>query len=136
MQKTGTVRETAQKIEVSEKTVRRWIKEGILEAELVPGKTGKEYRISLEEAQAVKDRTAESVMRAIRKPTLEQAQELGAIRELLEGQAHLIEQQRKILQDQTAEIRDLRGQLYQVQQEIIKALPAPQPPKKPRWKLW
>lgn len=40
-----TLRETSERLKVSERTLRRWIKAGKLLAELVPGAYGDEYRI-------------------------------------------------------------------------------------------
>ena len=42
-----TIKEAAEALGVSEKTVRRRIKDGILDAQQIPGKYGTEYRITL-----------------------------------------------------------------------------------------
>jgi len=137
MNEAGSLAQTAEVVGVSVKTLRRWIKDQLLEAEMVPGKTGNEYRVRVEDAMALKEKNSDVLLRSKRQPAIEQLQELVKIREVLEAQAKLIEDQKKAMVQQTQEIHDLRGQLHQVQQAIIKALPAPQPQeqKKAWWKF-
>jgi predicted site-specific integrase-resolvase len=133
MNEAGSLAQTAEVIGVSVKTLRRWIKGQLLEAEMVPGKTGNEYRVRVEDALALKEKNSDVLLRSKRQPAIEQLQELVKIREVLEAQARLIEDQKKAMDQQTEEIHDLRGQLHQVQQAIIQALPAPQPEQKKAW---
>jgi predicted site-specific integrase-resolvase len=137
MNEAGSLAQTAEVVGVSVKTLRRWIKDQLLEAEMVPGKTGNEYRVRVKDAMALKEKNSDVLLRSKRQPAIEQLQELVKIREVLEAQAKLIEDQKKAMVQQTQEIHDLRGQLHQVQQAIIKALPAPQPQeqKKAWWKF-
>ena len=137
MDETGSLKQVAEAVGVSDKTLRRWIKDKVLDAEIVSGKTGNEYRVRVQDAWALKEKNSEVLLRSKRQPALEQLQELVKIREVLEAQAKLIEDQKKAMDRQTEEIHDLRGQLHQVQQAIIKALPAPQSTaeRQPWWRL-
>lgn len=123
---------------VSEKTLRRWIKSGRLAAELIEGPKGKEYRINAEDLdQALKGtpKKAVSEPKPATQDTKLDTEDLAALKALAEAQMAMIEELRHEVQQLRPlanEVRnladqnhDLTAQLSQLQDRVIKALPAP-----------
>jgi len=113
-----TIEGAAQLVGVSTKTIRRAISTGKLKAAKVAGRHGG-YRIDRADLLAVWPEPA--AKEAPRSPISEVAGEISAMREAIEALRRENEQLR-------AEVRDSRGQIHQLQETILKALPAPQSP--------
>ena len=54
-----TIKQASEQLGVTARQVRRYIKEGKIEATLVPGKFGQEYQIAVLPAELIKEKTSE-----------------------------------------------------------------------------
>ena len=126
-----SIKEAAARLGVNPKTIRRRIESGELAAEKLEGANGLQWMIRPEaldkEAarKAVEPRerksTAINTLRAseLAEMVSELQKQVSATQGLIENQTHQIEELK-------AELRDSRGQLAQLHDQVIKALPAPE----------
>ncbi len=112
-----TVNAAAEIVGVSVKTIRRAIADGKLKASKVSGRYGG-YRILRGDLLAV---WPEGVPDAPRSPLTELSAELAAVKAALDALRGENEQLR-------AEVRDSRGQINQIHDTLLKALPPPAKP--------
>ena len=119
------VDQAAQLAGVASKTIRRAIQDGRLPAEIVKGGRHRGYRITREDLVSVFGTGGSVEKSAPRSPVQEMAGEIAQLREALEAiqatNEHLVSKVTTL----ESEVRDSRGQLAQLQTEILKALPAP-----------
>lgn len=114
---------------VSEKTLRRWIKSGRLAAELIEGPKGKEYRINaqdLDQALKATSKKADSEPQPAAEGTKLDTEDLATLKALAEAQMAMIEELRFEVRNLADQNHDLTAQLSQLQDRVIKALPAPE----------
>lgn len=112
---------------VSEKTLRRWIKSGRLTAELIEGPKGKEYRILPSELERIKSSPIKSPS-APRTATVKASldpDDLATLKALAEAQTAMIAELRHEVHQLRDQNHDLTAQVSQLQDRVIKALPAP-----------
>ena len=123
-----TIAQAAEKIGVSTRTIRRYIKAGKLRADLVNGPFGEEYRIRELPEDLKKLETPENFTALdIRDPFAGASQDaLGVLRDLQEKNLTLAAQ----LGAATERIRQLEGQLKTL------TITDGQPPKAPWWQKW
>ena len=117
---------------LSDRTIRRYLSEGAFLVELVEGKRGKENRIQAQNAyDVIKGKDVGQPVSA--KPT-------GSEPMILEALATLtatIEAQSRTIDSLKAELHDTRGQLHQMNEAMVKALPARSEELRPRfWARW
>lgn len=107
-----TIKEVAEQLEVSEKTIRRRIKEGTLPAELMEGRYGQQYFIpadAVNTAQAITDvvqvkrehdarALSIAIVKALEERDKAMQEELAAMREELTAAREAIEQLKNELQ--------------------------------------
>lgn len=142
-----TVKELTAVAGVAERTIRRYLSDGILRPRSVAGARGVMHVIPLAQAVEVFTRRKKTIEQARTTPIDDLAQEVKALRELLElasksasddaaaarqQSAQQVEQltglvsaQERVIDELRAEVRDARGQLAQLHEQVIKALPAP-----------
>ena len=113
---------------VSEKTLRRWIKSGRLTAELVEGTKGKEYRVNaddLSQAQKLSPLKSHSEPQPATVDASLDPSDLATLKALAEGQTAMIEALRLEVRNLADQNHDLTAQVSQLQDRVLKALPAP-----------
>ena len=113
---------------VSEKTLRRWIKSGRLTAELIEGPKGREYRINaddLNQARKVSPKKASSAPRTATVEASLDPNDLATLKALAEAQTAMIEELRHEVRNLAHQNHDLTAQVSQLQDRVLKALPAP-----------
>ena len=113
---------------VSEKTLRRWIKSGRLTAELIEGPKGREYRINaddLSHAQKVSPLKSRSEHHTATVEASLDPNDLATLKALAEAQTAMIEELRHEVRNLAHQNHDLTAQVSQLQDRVIKALPAP-----------
>lgn len=126
-----TVKEAADRLGVTTKTIRRQIEAKQLDAVQVKGKNGPQWLITPESLEkrasrspveaGLKHSTTKSTPR-----TAELAQQVAQLTEEAKRTQALIENQQQLIEELRAEVRDSRGQLGQFQEYVMKALPAPE----------
>lgn len=126
---------------VSEKTLRRWIKSGRLTAELIEGPKGKEYRIKaadLAQSRRSAEKKDGSEPRTATIETGLEPNDLDKLKFLAEKQTAMIEALRVEVRNLVDQNHDLTAQVSQLQDRVIKALPAPatRPTLWERFKSW
>lgn len=128
-----TVAEAAILAGVSVRTVRRYISDGLLTPETVRGRSGDEHRLRREEVLRVRSSRKEAIEVARTSPTGKMAEELEALRRVIETQTGMIEEQRRTIGDLQAEQKDTRHQLHQLHETL---LALPMRTQEPRPSLW
>ncbi|MDQ2741006.1 MAG: helix-turn-helix domain-containing protein [Chloroflexota bacterium] len=104
-----TLPEAARQLGVSARTVRRWIHDGKLHAELRPGPYGQQYLVPLQALPAAR------MLRSTQLPQPPVAAGLDALRhELLEELRRQEERQRELLEELVEEVVRLRGDVQQL----------------------
>ena len=126
---------------VSEKTLRRWIKSGRLTAELIEGPKGREYRINaddLNQAQKLSPLKSRSEPQPATVETSLDPSDLATLKALAEAQTAMIDELRHEVRNLAHQNHDLTAQVSQLQDRVIKALPAPatRPTLWERFKSW
>lgn len=132
-------REAAEATGVHKLTILKWIRSGKLPADRIKTSNGDGYDIRPEDLTAAlqlprrkKDPAPVPVQGSVQAS-------IDALRLVIEDQARTIERREAESayrdEQQTAEIRDLRHQVQQLQ-EYIRALPAPQPEPEAKPTLW
>jgi DNA-binding transcriptional MerR regulator len=149
-EETVTIRRAVEGVKVSERTLRRYVADGVLPTETVKGSRGSEHRIYLPDLFMVLDGRRDAFERSASSPVSDVARQMEALknqhererRELLEriesqrrqdaekDKAFLdaIDRQTRMIDELRAELRDSRAQMHQMQEQVVKAL---MPPKKP-----
>lgn len=113
---------------VSEKTLRRWIKSGRLTAELIEGPKGREYRINADDLNQARKLTPKKAVSEHHTATVEASldpSDLATLKALAEAQTAMIEELRHEVRNLAHQNHDLTAQVSQLQDRVIKALPAP-----------
>ena len=105
-----TVRE-ATRSGVAERTIRRYIADGVLATTLVQGARAKEHRIKPKDLYNVISARSGAIERAKASPVEDMAAEIAALRQVIEELRH--------------EQRDARHQIHQLHEQLVRALPAP-----------
>jgi excisionase family DNA binding protein len=123
-----TLKETSERLKVSERTLRRWIKAGKLQAELVPGAYGDEYRID-EETLGVASQVIDVVR--IERPTDPMLLGLTVARAVSEA---MEEANRPVMAELTELRQSVQTLLERTQPKEVAVEVSPEPPKRPWWK--
>ena len=113
---------------VSEKTLRRWIKSGRLTAELIEGPKGREYRINADDLNHARKLAPIKSPSEPQPATVEASldpSDLATLKALAEGQTVMIEALRLEVRNLADQNHDLTAQVSQLQDRVLKALPAP-----------
>jgi DNA-binding transcriptional MerR regulator len=121
---------------VTDRTVRRYIAKGVLTPDTLQGPKGKEYELSLSQVLDVFTKREDTIKRGKVSPMNDLAGSIESLRQALESeraagaaaQKELLDRldaQSKLIDDLRHEQRDARAQVHQLQEQIIKALPAP-----------
>lgn len=138
-----TLKEAAELAGVSVKTLRRAIKAGKLPASKVDTDRGEAYTVDKDVVQEMYKGGGRPAM--ARNPMEGVEAELAKLREALAEQTKAAEAREKASADRETELTNkigsledelhqVTGQLAQMQEQILKALPEPK--KKPWWKVW
>lgn len=114
---------------VAERTLRRYISDGILPTVRVRGRRGEEHRIRLTDLHRVITERSSAIERVQVSPVDELAAQVQALRAV-------IEEQNRTMDELRAEVRDSRAQLHQMHEQVVRALmpPASAPDDRPWWK--
>ena len=121
---------------VTDRTVRRYIAKGVLTPDTLKGQKGKEYELSLSQVVDVFTQRKDTIQRGKVSPMNDLAGSIDSLRQALESeraagaaaQKELLDRldaQSKLIDELRLEQRDARAQVHQLQDQIIKALPAP-----------
>lgn len=94
-----TVKETAERLGVSERTVRRWIKVGKMHAELIDGPYGQQYVIPLDNVQTIEQTVAVATVEKTADPLTIAL----AISQAMEARDNALKEQIEDLQKQLSE---------------------------------
>lgn len=138
------VKDVTRLCKVSERTVRRYIREGILLPVTIDGIRGKEHEFPLSHVAEVFGSRSAIIERGKVSPINELAQAIEQMEhsftEMSEyanlKQQELLDQvkeQSQLIDQLKHEQRDARAQINQLQEQILKALPAPKPK---GWRSW
>lgn len=130
------VRSAASLAGVSEKTIRRYHKDGRLAAVVERGRRGDQYKFLRSDIEAVFTGVVATNKPLARSPLEDVRTELEALRKTLADQAEatakmerertaIIEAQSRTIDELRAEVRDSRAQLAQLHEQVVRALPAP-----------
>lgn len=118
-----TLREAAEELGVSPRTIRRWIGMGKLPAELQPSRYGPQYAIAWEHIDAARDWVQEpprqNVHEELIRGMFDIQTELGEIRRVIDEQTdrsqHLVEQLASVLE----ELHATREELHQLREQLL-----------------
>jgi predicted site-specific integrase-resolvase len=122
---------------IAERTIRRYIADGILPTTTVRGRRGAEHRIRLDDLYRVHGERSGAIERVHGSPVADLADQVAALRQQLDAQqaaaAVDAERLRQTVEDQTrtiealqAEQRDARHQMHQMHDQLVRALMPPQ----------
>jgi excisionase family DNA binding protein len=118
-----TLKEAAELVGVSVKTLRRAISSGKLIASKVDTKRGTAYTVDKDIVQSLYSGHSKPMMAS--NPMDGVTAELKALREIIEGQSKTIAGQTERMQSLEDELHSTKGALTQALEQVQKALPAP-----------
>jgi hypothetical protein len=122
---------------IAERTLRRYIADGILPTTTVRGRRGAEHRIRLDDLYRVHGERSGAIERVHGSPVAELAEQVATLRMHLEVISRrdsldaerlrqTIEEQTRTIEALQAEQRDARHQLHQMHEQLVRALMPPQ----------
>ncbi len=134
-----SIREAVEKAQVSERTVRRYISDGVLLTEKVKGARGWEHRVYAPALFILLDERSGVFERARTSPIEDMGREIASLCRVIVEQQSIadrrtdklleeIQRQSRTIDELRAEQRDARAQMHNLQEQMIRAL---MPRKKP-----
>jgi DNA-binding transcriptional MerR regulator len=135
-----SLKEACERTDIAERTLRRYIAEGLLPTEKVRGPRGPEHRVYVPRLFLVLLERSAAFERARSSPLEDMSREIAALcRAIVDQQSEadrrvdrLLDEMRnqgRMIDDLRAEQRDARAQMHTLQEHMIKALLPPERPK-------